>query len=352
MASKRKSAGIRVYNLLRKEVGAINKTLPVNKQLTRKQQYKFISEKIYPQYKGKSQSTIRKKPLRDFVGKKITRYKASQKRSSVYNRVVKEVATINRNLPENRRLGRSELYEFVSKKIYPKYKGLPKSQLRIEKLRDFIFNKIQWIPRKKGCNVIAIPLDKCQDIPYYEVEDFIRQVLPPCINMQVNGDGFGGTKIFNTRDFSYYASGVADITNAINEHVSRRPNRRGISPGQRYFGEIQLIPNKPNDGDPENYYLEMVLRGEDVEQEEKPRIKPPKRKKRSKRQKFQERSIKEYIRERLSNMKTQKSKIKGIRHRLEVMIYKFNQNLKGVGLTKEAKNTILKALQYLTQLSF
>jgi len=94
-----------------------------------------------------------------------------------------------------------------------------------------------------------------------------------------------------------------------------------LSPGQRYFGEIQTLPGKPNNGYPENYYLEMVLRGEDVYHEvEKKTVKPP-RVKKTKTQRKKERNIRQYVMEKIKLLKQEKSRIKQIRVKAERKIH-------------------------------
>jgi len=263
----------------------------------------------------------------------------------IYNLLVKEVSAINRNLPVNRKLSRKELYSFVSKKIYPSYRGQSISRIRLKPLRDFIFHKIQWVPRKKGCNVLAIDPGTYSDIEYFVVAEFIWRVLPPCIMIKVNADGFGETNIFNTADYNYYASGIAQITNNINQYLNRNPFQR-TSPGFRYNGMVQVLPGKSNNGHPDNYYLEMVLEGPTevvvYEPEKEPKVVKIPRRKKTKYQKKQAKDVKQYVMDRLKEMKQQRSRIKRIRQQIEKDIHKFKE--RSMFLTADQKKQKLKSI--------
>lgn len=73
MAKRRKYSGILIYNLLMKEVTAINNNLPETRKLSLKERREFISKKLYPEYKNTHPSKIRLRSLRADLVKSISR---------------------------------------------------------------------------------------------------------------------------------------------------------------------------------------------------------------------------------------------------------------------------------------
>jgi hypothetical protein len=257
----------------------------------------------------------------------------SKKTSGIrmYNLLMKEVSAINRHLPEDRRLSVQERYKLISEKLYPKYKGQAVSKVRKLELRDKVYKTIKRLPKRTGCNVLAIPEEAYQEIPYFEIDDYLagsddqnqdfKGVLPKCVFVMINaGEQFGKTTIFNTRDYDYHRSGVNEITNNINNYIRTLPERarRGLYP--MYSGVIQLRPGKANDGSPDSYYIEMILEVRGKSAEEKDHIKVPKTKK-TKTQLKGEKSIRKYVEKQIRNLQQEKSKIKRLRKSVTNNIY-------------------------------
>jgi hypothetical protein len=272
----------------------------------------------------------------------------------MYNLLMKEVSAINRVLPEDRRLSVQDRYKLISEKLYPKYKGQAVSKVRKLELRDKVYKIVKRLPKRTGCNVLAIPEEAYQEIPYFEIDDFLsgsddpdqqfKGVLPKCVFVMINaGEQFGKTTIFNTRDYDYHRSGVNEITNNINNYVRQLPERqrRGLYP--MYSGVIQVRPTKKNDGNSDSYYIEMILEIRGKSAEEKDHVKVPKTKK-TKKQLKGEKSIRKYVEEQLRNLKQEKSKIKRLRKSVYTNMYKaeqfFKESKKFYG--KEAANKYLK----------
>ncbi len=255
----------------------------------------------------------------------------------VYNLLLKEISEINRHLPEDRKLSIKERRELVSKKIYPKYRGKAKSSIRLTPLRDQLYRQIRKLPRKEGCDLLAIPPNVYQDIPYYEVESFIENILPNCIYIKVNAGEFGETSIFNTREFNYYTTGISDITNRINEYC-RKHNIGTSRDVPVYNGYIMLRPGKKNDGIPDNYYLEMILQGVGRKQKVE-EVEVPLRQK-TKRQTSKEANVKQYVLERLKNLKNEKSAFKRIKRSIYNEIKLVKELMKQKFISKNEKNKI------------
>jgi hypothetical protein len=252
----------------------------------------------------------------------------------IYNLLLKEISQINKHLPEDRKLSIKERRELISNKIYPKYKDQARSRIRLTPLRDKLLNTVRRIPKKEGCDVLAIPLDVYTDVPYYDIESLIENILPKCIYIKVDAGEFGQTSIFNTRDFSYYNTGLSDITNRINESVRNGETDRYIV----YNGSINLRPGKKNDGNPINYFLEMIL-----ESSKKRKVKNPVLliiptvKKKTKKQARSEANVKQYVRQQEKKLKQQKSVFKRIRKEVLTAIRDIEQIRKSKFLKREAK---------------
>ena len=177
----------------------------------------------------------------------------------VYNLLLKEVSRINKGLKENRKLSLPERRALISKKIYPEYKGLRKDQVRFWPLRELIYRKLKNVRARQGCDVRAIPKEEYTGVPYFALDDQIRNIYPKCVYLRAYAGKYGITNIFSTREYDYERSGIAEITRALNEEMQRSPKRRDSTIAPVYNGGVQLRPKKKNDGAPSSYYLELIL---------------------------------------------------------------------------------------------
>lgn len=75
MAFNKKTSGLKLYNLLLKEVSAANRLLPEDRKLSLSERRQLISQKLYPTYKGTPAYKVKKKELREIISKKIKRSK-------------------------------------------------------------------------------------------------------------------------------------------------------------------------------------------------------------------------------------------------------------------------------------
>lgn len=173
-----------------------------------------------------------------------------------YNRILKEFSKINDNLPEDRKLSLKERRKIISDKIYPKYKGKPQSEFRVKTLRSSIIKIVDKIPAKATCDPNLIDPSIYRSIDVFGIDEHLTSIIPDCIYVKVNGgELFGETKIFNTRNYGYEKSGVRAIIENIREAIEGRE----ISSELDWTGYNKLRPKKPNDGSPENYYIEYIL---------------------------------------------------------------------------------------------
>jgi primosomal protein N' len=83
--------------------------------------------------------------------------------------------------------------------------------------------------------------------------------LPDCLDVRVNAGYLGKTRIFNTRNYSYYGDGVRKIIENIRKELAE--NKSGMA----YFsGVVKLKNRRKNDGNADNYYVEYILYINDI----------------------------------------------------------------------------------------
>lgn len=170
----------------------------------------------------------------------------------LYNKILKEFTKINKELPEDRKLSIVERRKYISEKIYPQFKGTHPYKVGVKVIREQVFSLLDTIVPKEGCDVNLISPSVYADVMWFELDDFIRDVLPNCIYVRVDGDTSGKTKIFNTNNYNYQSSGVRDLIDKVRLEVKN-------SSGASFTGIKRLRKGKPNDGTPENYFIDFVL---------------------------------------------------------------------------------------------
>lgn len=250
----------------------------------------------------------------------------------IYNLLMKEVSAANKQLPPNKKLSVRERYNLVSSKIYPKFKGLPKSKIKLQAVRSLAQWHVKRSPEKTDCDVLLVPKELLDNIDYFAIDENIQR-LSECIHVKVNGNGFGATNIFYTADYNYVSSGVAGITNRINQWLRNLTKSRGVYPA--YDGIIQVRKGRKNDGQTDSYYIEYILKGgkEQIPYEEV-KIPEPAEGKRIQRQRKER--AKRAARKRVLELQKEKAEFKQLRKRFSVGVDDFKIFL------KEAKRNKLK----------
>lgn len=181
--------------------------------------------------------------------------KSKNKGVLVYNKILKEFTKINNQLPEDRKLSLGQRRKLISETIYPSYQGTPPSRIGIRSIRASIITQLEQIPPSIGCDPNLIEPSTFASIGVFEIDEWITTIIPDCIYIKISAGEFGETKIFNTRDYSYIKSGVRDIVENIRQSV----DDKNITSDLVFQGIKKLKRNKPNDGTPENYYIDLVL---------------------------------------------------------------------------------------------
>jgi hypothetical protein len=174
--------------------------------------------------------------------------------ATLYNKILKEFTKLNNSLPEERKLSLSDRRKYIKEKIYPQFKGNAPTRVSVKDITKEIVGVLDTIVPKEGCDVNFISPSIVANVGWFELDDFIRDVLPQCIYISIDAGDFGKTKIFNTLNYNYTKNGVKKIVDNIRDFVN---NDSGVD--VTFTGEKRLRKGKTNDGTPENYYIEFIL---------------------------------------------------------------------------------------------
>jgi len=179
---------------------------------------------------------------------------AKKKKTSIYNRVLKEFTKINNKLPEDRKLSIKDRRKIIKEQILPGLSGVPNYRIRVRQIKSSIYREYERIPPKEICDLNYIDLSDFQYVEWHSLDETISELVPDCVYIKVSAGQYGSTRIFNTRNYEYGRAGVRTIVEEIRPDAERFPSGRFIFTGIR-----KLRPRKRNDGSPENYYLDFVL---------------------------------------------------------------------------------------------
>ena len=170
----------------------------------------------------------------------------------LYNKILKEFTAINSKLPADRQMSIKDRRRYVSKEIYPQFKGTKSSKVGVKKIRTQILGVLETVVPKDGCDVNLISPSIYADVMWFDIDEFINDVLPKCILVRVDAGIYGRTKIFNTLNYNYYTGGVKKIVENIRKEVDNLSDAT-------FTGVKKLMSGKPNDGTPENYFIDFIL---------------------------------------------------------------------------------------------
>jgi hypothetical protein len=171
----------------------------------------------------------------------------------LYNKILKEFTQINNKLPEELKLSVKERRKVISEQIYPHYKGKAVAKVSIKEIHKYVLNVFDKLPPKQTCDIFFLPDSLITGIEWFLIDPHLSDELPKCVYVKVNAGIYGETKIFNTRNYNYHTKGVQDIVEEIRKEVE------GESGTAFFNGFRKKRPNKPNNGESENYYLEYIL---------------------------------------------------------------------------------------------
>jgi hypothetical protein len=180
-----------------------------------------------------------------------TSKKTALKGIKLYNFLLKELGEQNKSFPEKQQISITARRKIVSNQLYPKWKN---AGFNNRTIKSDIKRIVKGIAPVEICNPIYLPEAYLMLVEYYEIDNHIRQVLPDCINVRVNAGVLGKTQIFNTKGYNYYSNGVKKIIENIREAMIDNSSGRA-----NFDGSIKVIPNKKNDGNADNYFVDYIL---------------------------------------------------------------------------------------------
>jgi hypothetical protein len=175
------------------------------------------------------------------------------KKTTTYNRLLKEFTKVNNKLPEERKLSIKQRRKIIKEQLLPEYKNVPKYKLRIKSIKSSILREIDKVPPREICDLNYLDASDFALVEWFNLDETIAELVPDCVYVKVTAGQFGETRIFNTRNYEYGRRGVREIVEAI------RPEADGRSGKYIFDGYKKLRPKKRNDGSAENYYLDFVL---------------------------------------------------------------------------------------------
>jgi hypothetical protein len=264
---------------------------------------------------------------------------ANKKTASLYNVIQKEFRIINEKLPINFQLSLAIRRRIISQDIYPNFKSRTKREQGVRKIREYIYELIENIQPQPTCDVRDIPYSAIESIAWYDINEWITEVMPQCIYIQVNAGQFGITKIINTMNYSYERSGVRLITDKIREFVGNNSDTNAS-----YSGYKKVRPRKLDDGSVENYYIEFILSLNYIEQGDvEEAIFPIARTQKDKKRKN---SVKDAIIEKINNLKSKKRKVR----RANTTIKKNLENAKKLQKKIQALKTPVSKARVLSEI--
>ena len=233
------------------------------------------------------------------MAQKKVRVKVSElKGVKLYNYLLRELGNLNSKLPNQQKLSISSKRAIISKDVYPKYKA--QQPIALREIKKDLNKIVKALPPREICNPLYLSEAYLSFVEYYEIDNHIKTVLPDCLDIKIDANGYGKTKIFNTRNYSYYGDGVKKIIEKIREDAKNRPS--GENP---YFsGIVKLKPRRKNNGEPDNYYVEYILyiQNEPVSDDEQIDYELPKKEKK----KVEE--IKDYLADKFKTLQKEKRK--------------------------------------------
>jgi hypothetical protein len=175
-----------------------------------------------------------------------------KRKQSLYFFLLKKSTEVNDKLPYENRLSIKERRNLVKTLLIPKYQGTPIYKIKIRPLKSLIIKEIKRYPARENCNVNYIS-PELLITPFYNIDNFIKDVLPKCVYVRVNCGNLGKTNIFNTSNYEYGSKGVRKLVEKIRA-------KYGNSSDAPYFvGYVKIRGNRKNDNTPENYYIDMIL---------------------------------------------------------------------------------------------
>lgn len=157
-----------------------------------------------------------------------------------------------------------EVRKFVSKNVYPKFKGLSKSKVLVRDINAQIENVLNaptpvvpQEPKGNYFNPLLVPPSSTSGILWFDIDDYLSvdllgEVTPLDLRVEVNGGEYGNTDIFDLSSYEYFSVGIHDIIENIRAVLDNdsEPEWVGVPVVRQGFSD---------DGDADSYFLRFTL---------------------------------------------------------------------------------------------
>ena len=180
------------------------------------------------------------------------RKKPTPKGLLLYNRIQSVFAEYNRSLPKDRQIPYALRTKIISQDVIKHFMKLPTRKATRKAILEYIIIILQQV-NPELCDARLLPPSLYSIIPYYELDNFIQEVLPNCVDVRVNAGEFGVTAIFNTANYNYSSSGVQEIVENL------RPLEQTEPTYPEFNGRVLVKPRRTDDNNPSSYFLDMQL---------------------------------------------------------------------------------------------
>lgn len=168
-----------------------------------------------------------------------------------YQKILREFTAINKKLPEENQLSLEERRKYIKENIFPQFKG-ENRLIGVKRIQQQIGKVYNLVLPKEASDINYIPQSAISDFAWFDVDEYISEVLPKNVDIMLDAGKIGKTKIFNTSRYNYNKSGVKRIYDGIREKVDNKS-------GGFFTGVKKLKKGKKNDGNPKNYYIQFIL---------------------------------------------------------------------------------------------
>ena len=145
----------------------------------------------------------------------------------------------------------NETQKWVSKNLYPFFKGQSASRVSINQIQDAIESILSTQKPKSVCgNVFLVPDGDIEEQNWWEFFDNLRKI-DISVNVRLNAGSFGVSSIMPSGQLS----SDQESANIISEIRSGSNNKSG----RTIIGFRRVMPGKKDDGDPCSYFIDFIL---------------------------------------------------------------------------------------------
>lgn len=152
---------------------------------------------------------------------------------------------------QNQPISWNEAQKFASKNIYPKYKGENTRSVTVKLIRKEL-DQITSKKKQSPCfNVFQISDADISAVEWWDLENTL-ETLPNNAQVRINGGSAFGMTIIDK-------VGQLSIDNDLNPIIDLVREFTNNSSGVYWEGKFKKVPDKPDNGENCNYFIDFVL---------------------------------------------------------------------------------------------